>query len=355
MKAIIGGVRALRLWWWLSLHVAALLAWPLPAQAKPVPVPPMQSRVVDLTKTLKPSEAEALRRQIASIESETQAQFAVLIVPTTGEDSIEQYATRVFAAWKLGREQEDDGVLLLVALKDRRMRIEVGTGLEGAITDIQAARVIDEQMTPAFRKGEFAEGIEATLQVLSQRAGTQPSMMIAEPDTPEDEQQTLQVQEEPEESGPTGVGRVTPAGWALFGVLLWSVGVGIWHSRRSGKPKRRRAAARAPDAFLRSHSHWKLSFGMLMAPALAAAVILREPAMLFMLATMPAPLGFGLGMACARSRTARRVTAAAVLLIVLLVVAARRVGADVLLQGAMYLFAATIGLAFASGVAFGLQ
>jgi uncharacterized protein len=179
MRPAIGAAWTPRLWWWLSLCVAALLAWPLPAQAKPVPVPPMQSRVVDLTKTLKPSEAEALRQQIASIENESQAQLAVLIVPTTGEDSIEQYATRVFAAWKLGREQEDDGMLLLVALKDRRMRIEVGTGLESSVTDIQAARIIDEQMTPAFRKGDFAGGIEAALQALSQRVGTQPSMMIA--------------------------------------------------------------------------------------------------------------------------------------------------------------------------------
>src|SRR5690348_5581718 len=101
-----------------------LAAFSLPAQSKPVPVPAMQSRVVDLTKTLDAGEADALRSDIAELESQTQAQVAVLMVPTTGEDSIEQYATRVFAQWKLGRKEEDDGVLVLVALKDRRMRIE---------------------------------------------------------------------------------------------------------------------------------------------------------------------------------------------------------------------------------------
>jgi uncharacterized protein len=117
-----------RLLVWLCL---AMLAWSLPAQAKQVPVPAMKSRVVDLTHTLKPDEAEALRADIAALQADTQAQLAVLIVPTTGTDTIEQYATRVFAQWKLGRQEADDGVLLLVALKDRKMRIEVGTGLEG--------------------------------------------------------------------------------------------------------------------------------------------------------------------------------------------------------------------------------
>eukprot|EP01036_Dinobryon_divergens_P060433 gene60433-80605_t len=125
------------------LLMAMAFALGLPAQAKPVPVPAMSSRVVDLTKTLSADDASSLRYDISVIEQLTQAQLAVLIVPTTGEDSIEQFATRVFAQWKLGRKDENDGVLLLVALKDRRMRIEVGTGLEGRITDIQAARIID--------------------------------------------------------------------------------------------------------------------------------------------------------------------------------------------------------------------
>ena len=152
---------SLRDWFVLLLAFAAMLAWLPTAQARPVPVPvpAMSSRVVDLTNTLQASEADDLRQQIDALETDTRAQLAVLIVPTTGEDSIEQFATRVFAEWKLGREAEDDGLLLLVALKDRRMRIEVGTGLEGKITDIQAARIIDQQMTPRFRSGDFAGGI----------------------------------------------------------------------------------------------------------------------------------------------------------------------------------------------------
>ncbi|REN10829.1 YgcG family protein, partial [Mycobacterium tuberculosis] len=124
-----------------------------------------------LTNTLGASEAEALRQDITALEGSTQAQLAVLIVPTTGQEAIEQYATRVFAKWKLGRKDEDDGVLVLVALKDRKMRIEVGKGLEGTITDIQAAAIIDRQMAPRFRNGDYAGGVQAAVRALSQLIG----------------------------------------------------------------------------------------------------------------------------------------------------------------------------------------
>ncbi|MFX5476420.1 TPM domain-containing protein, partial [Acinetobacter baumannii] len=87
------------------------------------------------------------------------AQVAILMVPSTYPDSIEAYATRVFEAWKLGRKGIDDGVLVLVAKDDRRMRIEVGYGLEGTITDIDAGRIIREYMTPAFRQQDYAGGL----------------------------------------------------------------------------------------------------------------------------------------------------------------------------------------------------
>ncbi|WP_370693211.1 TPM domain-containing protein [Klebsiella pneumoniae] len=95
------------------------------------------------------------------MEARKGAQVAILMVPSTYPDSIEAYATRVFEAWKLGRKGIDDGVLVLVAKDDRRMRIEVGYGLEGTITDIDAGRIIREYMTPAFRQQDYAGGLEA--------------------------------------------------------------------------------------------------------------------------------------------------------------------------------------------------
>jgi uncharacterized protein len=85
----------------------------------------------------------------------------VLLVPTTRPEEIEQYAIRVVDAWKLGREASDDGALLLVAKDDRRVRIEVGRGLEGALTDLTSKRIIEETIVPSFRAGDFAGGIDA--------------------------------------------------------------------------------------------------------------------------------------------------------------------------------------------------
>ncbi len=146
------GIRAWLCFALFSLCIAMGMS-PAFAQTKTslVPVPQMKTRVVDLTNTLSAGDADGLRQEIAELESSTQAQLAVLIVPTTGQEAIEQYAARVFARWKLGRKDEDDGVLVLVALKDRKMRIEVGKGLEGMVTDIQAAAIIDKQMAPRFR------------------------------------------------------------------------------------------------------------------------------------------------------------------------------------------------------------
>ncbi len=92
----------------------------------------------------------------------------MLLVPTTGDDSIEEYAVRTFEKWKLGQKKVDDGVLLLVAKNDRTLRIEVGYGLEGAITDVQAGRIISEQITPQFRQGNFYGGIQAGVDSLVQ-------------------------------------------------------------------------------------------------------------------------------------------------------------------------------------------
>ncbi|HBP0493307.1 TPA: YgcG family protein [Pseudomonas aeruginosa] len=133
---------------------------------EPAEVPALARRVTDLTATLDAAERARLEASLAALEARKGAQVAILMVPSTYPDSIEAYATRVFEAWKLGRKGIDDGVLVLVAKDDRRMRIEVGYGLEGTITDIDAGRIIREYMTPAFRQQDYAGGLEAAAQRL---------------------------------------------------------------------------------------------------------------------------------------------------------------------------------------------
>jgi uncharacterized protein len=125
------------------------------------PVPPLTARVTDQTGTLSDAERASLEERLAAFEARKGAQVAVLIVPTTQPEAIEQYSIRVVDAWKLGREKPDDGALLLVAMEDRTLRIEVGRGLEGALTDLVSNRIIDETIVPRFRDGDFAGGIAA--------------------------------------------------------------------------------------------------------------------------------------------------------------------------------------------------
>lgn len=136
------------------------------ATYEPAEVPVLTRRVTDLTATLDSSERARLEASLATLETRKGAQVAILMVSSTYPDSIEAYAVRVFEAWKLGRKGVDDGVLVLVAKNDRRMRIEVGYGLEGAITDVDAGRIIREYMTPAFRQQDYAGGLEAAAQRL---------------------------------------------------------------------------------------------------------------------------------------------------------------------------------------------
>lgn len=126
-----------------------------------VSVPPLTQRVTDLTATLDAQQTRALESRLAAFETKKGAQLAVLIVPTTQPETIEQFALRAAEAWQLGRKGVDDGALLLVAKDDRALRIEVGYGLEGALNDATAKRIIAEVITPFFRRGEFYAGIDA--------------------------------------------------------------------------------------------------------------------------------------------------------------------------------------------------
>jgi uncharacterized protein len=139
------------------LFLAFGLAW---AQ---VAVPPLTARVTDLTGTLTREQQAGLERRLQEFEARKGSQLAVLLVPTTAPEAIEQYALRVAEQWKIGRKKVDDGAILVIAKDDRALRIEVGYGLEGVLNDATASRIIREIIAPRFREGDFYGGINAGL------------------------------------------------------------------------------------------------------------------------------------------------------------------------------------------------
>src|SRR6476661_4016950 len=140
--------------------LALAMCWAFAAAAD-VAVPPLSERVVDQTGTLSSGDIASLTETLKSLEARKGSQVAVLIVPTTEPETIEQYSIRVAEAWKIGRKKIDDGALLVVAKNDRHLRIEVGYGLEGTLTDATTKRIIDEDITPKFKAGDFAGGVSA--------------------------------------------------------------------------------------------------------------------------------------------------------------------------------------------------
>ncbi|MEG0556400.1 MAG: TPM domain-containing protein [Comamonas sp.] len=155
-----------RLWHALVAIVFAWL-WLLPGHAQTSqnpgtqlqPVPALTARVLDQTQTLSESEQQSLSQKLKALEDSTGAQVVVLMVPSTAPEDIAAYAWRVASSWKIGRMDIGDGVLILVAKDDRRMRIEVARKLEGAIPDLQASRIIDNAMKPKFRANDYAGGL----------------------------------------------------------------------------------------------------------------------------------------------------------------------------------------------------
>src|SRR5579864_6807312 len=140
--------------------VALLLGWATTAFAD-VAIPELTGRVVDQTGTLSSGDIAMLTQTLKDLETRKGSQVAVLIVPTTQPETIEQFSIRVAEAWKIGRKKIDDGALLVVAKDDHKLRIEVGYGLEGALTDVTSRRIIDEIIVPRFKTGDFAGGISA--------------------------------------------------------------------------------------------------------------------------------------------------------------------------------------------------
>jgi uncharacterized protein len=142
-------------------------------------IPPLEARVTDLTGTLTAEQQASLEEKLQAFEARKGSQVAVLIVPTTKPEELEQYSIRVVEAWKLGRKNVDDGVLLIVAKNDRRMRIEVGRGLEGALPDITANRITDDTIAPLFKQGDFYGGISAGVEQIVRVIDGEP---LPEPD-----------------------------------------------------------------------------------------------------------------------------------------------------------------------------
>ena len=136
-----------------------------------LPVPPLSGRVVDQTGTLSAAQAQALTAKLAAIETQRGAQIVVLIVPTTQPEDIASYGQRVADTWKVGRRDVGDGLVIVVAKNDRRINIEVAKTLEGAIPDVLAGRIINDQIKPAFRANDYAGGLNAAIDRLDKAIG----------------------------------------------------------------------------------------------------------------------------------------------------------------------------------------
>ena len=168
--------RAWRFWrsssaaWRLAVAALCLLIGTTSTWAQDVlPVPPLSGRVVDQTGTLTTAQSSALSAKLAAIEQSQGSQLVLLLVPSTQPEDITSYAQRVADAWKIGRREVGDGLLIVVAKNDRKVRIEVAKTLEGAIPDLMAKRIINEQISPAFKAGDFAGGLNAAVDAAATR------------------------------------------------------------------------------------------------------------------------------------------------------------------------------------------
>jgi uncharacterized protein len=133
----------------------------IPLSVWALDVPPLTGRVVDLSQVLSAEDSKLMSNQLQAHEEKTGNQVAVLILPSLDGEPLEEYSHRVATTWKLGQKGTDNGVLLLVALKERKLRIEVGYGLEGTLTDLRSARIIRHEIVPRFREGNIPAGVRA--------------------------------------------------------------------------------------------------------------------------------------------------------------------------------------------------
>ncbi len=170
-----------RVWRALVAIFLIAIAWAGAAAQGLLPVPTLTARVIDQTGTLTAAQVQALDAKLAAFEQKKGSQIVVLMVPGTAPEEISAYANRVANTWKIGRREVGDGVLILVAKDERRMRIEVAKTLEGAIPDLAAARIIDQQMKPAFRNNDFSGGLDAAVDQLIARINGEALPEVAPP------------------------------------------------------------------------------------------------------------------------------------------------------------------------------
>ena len=161
------------------------LAWIAAAVAFAADVPYLSGRVVDDAEILRPATREAIAGRLVAYKRKTTNQVAVLTIATIGDESIEVFAARVFGTWRLGQRGEDNGVRVIVVPGDRKLRIEVGYGLEGTLTDAAAGRIIRNMMTPAFKVGDFDKGLSDGVDaIVGQLEGTSDMAKIADVPAP---------------------------------------------------------------------------------------------------------------------------------------------------------------------------
>lgn len=210
---------------WLALVWLAVL--PAAAGAADlVPLPALSARVTDLTATLDATQRGRLEAQLAAIDRSGRAQIAVLLLPTTQPETIEQFGIRLAEAWKVGRKGADNGAIVIVAKADRNMRIEVGYGLEGAIPDVIAKRIIAERMAPAFKQGDFFGGLQAAVAALDQAIGGSAAGTPAAPLPASTNQGADQAELFPWLMGAAVAGGVLRSLFGLFGALLAGIVAG---------------------------------------------------------------------------------------------------------------------------------
>ncbi len=151
-----------------SLCTQQMVAWGF------VDIPLLSGRVIDQANLLQPQQKQALEQKLTTLEQSKGSQVVVLTIPTTQPETIEQYSIRVAEQWKIGRQEIDDGIIILIAKNDRKMRIEVGYGLEGAIPDAEAFRIIQDYMKPAFQQGNFYQGISQAVDAVIAKINNEP-------------------------------------------------------------------------------------------------------------------------------------------------------------------------------------
>ncbi len=155
----------------LPLFLWCFAVWLFASRCWALPVPPLTGRVNDRAELLSRAAEQQINQQLIAYEKTTGHQLAVLTIPTLDGDPIEDFSIRVVEAWKLGKKGKDDGVLVLVVSKDHKMRIEVGYGLEGELTDANAGQMVRDVMAPRFRRGDYEGGITAAVNAIILKTG----------------------------------------------------------------------------------------------------------------------------------------------------------------------------------------